>query len=94
MQRLNLKQIERYHEDGFLVVRNFFTIEECDKLKKILIEEISKGQDILKKTPSETIDKIDANKLADYIAKHANADININELAAAAVEKVVVEKVE
>ena len=65
MQRLNLKQIERYHEDGFLVVRNFFTIEECDKLKKILIEEISKGQDILKKTPSETIDKIDANKLAD-----------------------------
>ena len=36
----------------------------------------------------------DANKLADYIAKHANADININELAAAAVEKVVVEKVE
>ena len=36
----------------------------------------------------------DANKLADYIAKHANADININELAAAAVEKVIVEKVE
>ena len=36
----------------------------------------------------------DANKLAEYIAKHANADININELAAAAVEKVVVEKVE
>ena len=36
----------------------------------------------------------DANKLADYIAKHANADINIDELAAAAVEKVVVEKVE
>ena len=35
-----------------------------------------------------------ANKLADYIAKHANADINIDELAAAAVEKVVVEKVE
>ena len=36
----------------------------------------------------------DANKLADYIAKHANADINIDELAAAAVEKVIVEKVE
>ena len=31
----------------------------------------------------------DANKLAEYIAKHANADINIDELAAAAVEKVV-----
>ena len=36
----------------------------------------------------------DANKLAESIAKHANADINIDELAAAAVEKVVVEKVE
>ena len=36
----------------------------------------------------------DANKLAEYIAKHANADINIDELAAAAVEKVIIEKVE
>ena len=36
----------------------------------------------------------EANKLAEYIAKHANADINVDELAAAAVEKVVVEKVE
>ena len=36
----------------------------------------------------------DANKLAEYIAKHANADINIDELAAAAVEKVIVEKVQ
>ena len=36
----------------------------------------------------------DANKLAEYIAKHANADINIDELAAAAVEKVIVGKVE
>ncbi len=36
----------------------------------------------------------DANKLAEYIAKHANADINIDELAAAAIEKVIVEKVE
>ena len=65
LEHLNLKQIERYQKDGFLVVRNFFTREECDELKKILIEEISKGQDILQKTPRETIDKIDANKLAD-----------------------------
>ena len=36
----------------------------------------------------------DANKLAEYIAKHANADINVYELAAAAVEKVIIEKVE
>ena len=36
----------------------------------------------------------EANKLAEYIAKHANADINVNEIAAAAVEKVIIEKVE
>ena len=36
----------------------------------------------------------DANRLAEYIAKHANADINVDELAAAAVEKVIIEKVE
>ena len=36
----------------------------------------------------------EANKLAEYIAKHANADINIDELAKAAVEEVIVEKVE
>ena len=36
----------------------------------------------------------DANKLAEYFAKHANADINIDELAAAAVESVIVEKVD
>jgi len=36
----------------------------------------------------------DANRLAVYIAKHANADINVDELAKAAVEKVIIEKVE
>ena len=36
----------------------------------------------------------DANKLAEYIAKHANADINVDELAKAAVEVVIVEKVD
>ena len=36
----------------------------------------------------------EANKLAEYIAKHANADINVGELAKAAVEEVIVEKVE
>ena len=35
----------------------------------------------------------DANRLAVYIAKHANADINVDELAKAAVEKVIIEKV-
>ena len=36
----------------------------------------------------------DANRLAVYIAKHANADINVDELAKAAVDKVIIEKVE
>ena len=36
----------------------------------------------------------DANRLAVYIANHANADINVDELAKAAVEKVIIEKVE
>ena len=36
----------------------------------------------------------EANKLAEYIAKHANADINADEQAKAAVEEVIVEKVE
>ena len=36
----------------------------------------------------------DANKLAEYIAKHANHDINVDELAKAAVESVIIEKVD
>ena len=36
----------------------------------------------------------DANKLAEYIAKHATHDINVDELAKAAVESVIVEKVD
>ena len=36
----------------------------------------------------------DANLLAEYIAKNANADVNVDELAKAAVEKVIIEKVE
>ena len=36
----------------------------------------------------------DANKLAEYITKHATHDINVDELAKAAVESVIVEKVD
>ena len=36
----------------------------------------------------------DANKLAEYIAKHANHDVNVDELAKAAVESVIIEKVD
>jgi len=36
----------------------------------------------------------DANKLAEYIAKHATHDINVDELANAAIEKVIIEKVD
>ena len=36
----------------------------------------------------------DANKLSEYIAKHATHDVNVDELANAAIEKVIIEKVE
>ena len=36
----------------------------------------------------------EANKLAEYIAKHATHDVNVDELAAAAIVKVIIEKVE
>ena len=36
----------------------------------------------------------DANKLAEYIAKHATHDVNVDELANAAIEKVIIEKVD
>ena len=36
----------------------------------------------------------DANKLAEYIAKHANHDVDVEALAKAAVENVIVEKVD
>ena len=36
----------------------------------------------------------DANKLAENIAKHATHDVNVDELANAAIEKVIIEKVE
>ena len=36
----------------------------------------------------------EANKLAEYIAKHANHDVDVNALAEAAVESVIVEKVD
>ena len=36
----------------------------------------------------------DANKLAEYIAKHATYDVNVDELANAAIEKVIIEKVD
>ena len=36
----------------------------------------------------------DANKLAEYIAKHANHDVDVDALAKAAVESVIIEKVD
>ena len=41
MKYLSLKQIEKYHKDGFLHVKKVFTKKECSNLKKIIQYEIS-----------------------------------------------------
>ena len=69
MKLLNSKQIEKYHKDGFLVVKNVFTREECNNFKKILIKEIEKGKDILQKSLNKPEDVIDLNKIADVPRK-------------------------
>ena len=66
---LNLKQVEKYRKDGFLVLRNIFTRKECDKLKKILIKEINTGQEKLQKSSRQTIEKRNENKIADIPRK-------------------------
>ena len=65
MNYLSLKQIKKYHKDGFLIVRNVFTKKECHELKKTLIKEIDKGTNILKKSLIRSEKKIDKNKIAD-----------------------------
>ena len=65
MNYLSFKQIEKYHKDGFLIVRNVFTRKECNELKKVLIEEINKGKNILKKSLDAPEEKINKNKIAD-----------------------------
>ena len=50
MNYLNSGQIEKYQKNGFLIVKNVFSIKECDELKQELIQEIKKGKDILKKS--------------------------------------------
>ena len=69
MKILNSKQIEKYHKDGFLVVKNVFTREECNNFKKVLLEEIKKGKDILQKSLNKPKDVIDLNKIADVPRK-------------------------
>lgn len=65
MDYLSSSQIEKYHNDGFLIVRNIFTREECDELRSVLIEEIEKGKNMLKKSLAASQKKIDRNKIAD-----------------------------
>ena len=65
MNYLNSGQIEKYKKNGFLIVKNVFSIKECDELKQELIQEIKKGKDILKKSSTEATKDVDYNKLAD-----------------------------
>ena len=65
MNYLNSGQIEKYKKNGFLIVKNVFSIKECDELKQVLIHEIKKGKDIFKKSSTEATKDVDYNKLAD-----------------------------
>ena len=65
MNYLNPKQIEEYHENGFLVVKNIFSEKECSEIKKELIKEIKKGKEDLKNSSSEVNEKVNFDKLAD-----------------------------
>ena len=56
MNFLEPNQIEKYHNDGFLVIRNVLSENECDDLKKNLKEEIQKGKDSLKKSSGKKKD--------------------------------------
>ena len=58
MNYLNSKQVDKFHRDGFLIIKNTFTKEECDELKKTLMVEIKKGKDILEKSQTKSNDKI------------------------------------
>ena len=90
MKYLNPKEIKNYHEDGFLVVRNIFTKNECADLKKTLIDEIHKGKDIYKKfLDNLEEEKFDRNKIASvprginngYLQDIAHRNIKFMELA-------------
>lgn len=65
MNFLDSKQINKYHNDGFLVIRNVLSENECDDLKKILKEEIQKGKDNFNKSLQEPKKTIDYNKIGD-----------------------------
>lgn len=69
MNYLNSKQVDKFHRDGFLIINNTFTKEECDELKKTLIVEIKKGKNILEKSPTKSNDKINYDKVADVPRK-------------------------
>ena len=71
MKYLSLKQIEKYHKDGFLHVKKVFTKKECSNLKKIIQYEISKGKKIYKKFKGKNKKETtyNKNKLADVPRK-------------------------
>lgn len=66
MNGLNSGQVEKFHKDGFIIVKNIFSEKECAHLKKTLFEEIKKGEDALQKSPDEPKDSINfKSKVAD-----------------------------
>lgn len=65
MNYLIPKQIEKYQQDGFLVVKSVFMAKECELLKKALIDQINTGKNDLKKYLTSPQKKVDKNKIAD-----------------------------
>jgi len=69
MNFLDQNQIDKYHKDGFLIIRNVLSENECEDLKKVLKEEIRKGKDSLQKSLQEPKKPIDLNKIGDLPRK-------------------------
>ena len=65
MNDLNPSQLEKFSKDGFVIVRNIFSKEECSHFKKILLEELDKGKDALKNSPKKSEGGTNSNKVAD-----------------------------
>jgi ectoine hydroxylase-related dioxygenase (phytanoyl-CoA dioxygenase family) len=58
-------QVEQLREDGYVVVKNFFSEKECAHFKKILLDEINKGKEAFKKSPIKPKNEINSNRVAD-----------------------------
>ena len=59
---MNSKQVNNYYKNGFLIVKNVFTKNECNKFKNILKNEIVKGNKDYKTYKNRVIKETSYNK--------------------------------